>query len=66
MSGYVRVTRDEYDVEGNYGYGDGFEVVTCEAARGEARARLREYRENEPGVPFRIVKRRVRLEGVSG
>lgn len=63
---YVRVTRDEYDVEGNYGYGDGWEAVTCEDSRREARERLREYRDNEPGVPFRIRKRRVRIEPGAG
>lgn len=59
MSGYVRKTRDEYDIEGNYGYGHGYEAVTTEDDRAGARERLREYRENEPGIPFRIRKRRV-------
>lgn len=57
---YIRTTRDEYDVEGHYGYG--WEVVTCEDTRTEARARLREYRENEPGTPFRVVKHRAKLD----
>ena len=60
----ARVTRDEYDIEGNYGYGHGYEVVTCEETWAEARERLAEYRENEPGVPFRIVRRRVRIAEV--
>lgn len=62
MSNLARKTRDEYDVEGGYGYGHGFEAVTCEATLREARARMAEYRANEPGVPFRIRRRRVRLE----
>lgn len=57
----TRKTRDVYDVRGNYGYGHGYETVTTEEDRVEAHARLREYRENEPGVPFRIVKRRERV-----
>ncbi len=59
---YIRKTRDEYEVQGNYGYGRGFECVTTEDTRREARARLREYRENEPGVPFRLKAVRVKLE----
>jgi len=43
-----------YEVQGNYGYGDGWECVTAEDTRPDAVDRLREYRENEPGVPFRI------------
>ena len=59
---YKRKTSDEFEVQGNYGHG--FECVTAEASLKEARARLREYRENEPGVPFRIIKRRVPLEAI--
>lgn len=58
---YVRKTRDRFDVEVNYGYGHGYECVTSETTRGEARARLREYRENEPGFPMRMRKRRERI-----
>ena len=64
MADYIRNTRDEYDIQGNYGGGHGFECVTSESTRKEARERLKEYRENEKGVPFRIVKRRVKLEVV--
>lgn len=60
MAGYVRKTRDEYDIEGNYGYG--WDVVTCEDTYRAAREQLRVYRENEPDAAHRIVKRRVRLE----
>lgn len=59
----VRKTRDVYDVRGDYGYGHGFETVTAETELREAKARLREYRENEPGVPFKLVTRRERIEG---
>lgn len=46
----------EYEVQGNYGYGDGYEAVATEETRIWAEERLREYRENERGVPFRIKK----------
>jgi hypothetical protein len=46
----------EYEVQGNYGYGDGYEAVTTEETMAEAKQRLKEYRENERGVPFRIKK----------
>lgn len=55
---YIRKTRDEYNIEGLYAYG--WETVCCEDTWREARARLREYRENEPGTAFRIKKARVK------
>lgn len=57
----ARKTRDIYVVQGNYGYGQGWEDLTAEDDRKEGRERLREYRENESGVPFRLIKRRERL-----
>lgn len=47
-------------VQGNYGYGHGWEDLTAEDNRKEALERLREYRENEAG-PFRLIRRRERL-----
>ena len=44
---------------------DAIGVESTEDTRREALARLREYRENEPGVRFRLVYRRVRLEVAS-
>lgn len=44
-------------IQGNYGYGHGWEDLTAETSRAEALARLREYRENEPGTPFRRIRR---------
>lgn len=58
-----RTTVDEFDVEGNYG--QGFEVVTSEPTRFLARLRLKEYRENEPGVPFKIVHRRKKIAALA-
>ena len=56
---YVRFYREtfEYNVYGDYGYGP--EVLTCESNMLEARARLNEYRENEPGNRFWVKKERV-------
>lgn len=61
MARYTRKTRDEFDIEGNYGYGDGWEVVTCEETRREANRAVKEYRENEPEGRFRIRKHRVKI-----
>ena len=58
----VRKTRDIYVVQGNYGYGDGWEDVTAEETRKEILDRLREYRDNEPGVPFRWRRKREKIE----
>jgi len=45
-------------------YGCGWEDVTAETDPREARARLREYRDNEPEYPHRLISRRVkRTEG---
>lgn len=60
---YKRKTRDVFEVHGNYGHGHGFECVTAETDYDEAKQRLREYRENEPGVRFKIVVKRERIEG---
>ena len=57
----MRKTRDVWEVRGDYGHGHGFETVTAEASRDDALARLREYRENEPGVPFQVVKTREKI-----
>jgi hypothetical protein len=54
-----RKTRDYWEIRGNYGHGP--ELVTAEVTRPSALARLREYRENEPGVCFTIHKRRERI-----
>lgn len=48
-------------IQGNYYRRDqphGWEDLTAETSREEALARLREYRENEPGTPFRRIRRR--------
>jgi hypothetical protein len=57
----VPKTRLVFVVQGNYGYGHGWEDVTAEESSKEARDRIREYRENERGVPFRLIRRRERI-----
>ncbi len=57
---YVRKTRDEWLIEGNYGYG--WDEVCAEATRREAIEQLRCYRANEPQYAHRLRKVRVPLE----
>lgn len=53
-----RVLKDEYEIQGNYGYG--WDVECTEETRKEANARLKEYRENAGTIgSHRIVHRRV-------
>lgn len=60
---YQRKTYDEYEVQGYYGPRYGYGCVTTEETRQAAKAQIKCYRENEPGIPFRIVKKRIRIEG---
>ena len=55
---YQRKTYDEWEVQGNYGYG--WEMVTTEETRADAKAMLRCYNENEPKYEHRIKKFRRR------
>jgi hypothetical protein len=57
---YIRKTRDEYILQGNYGI-HGWEDLCTEESIKEIKQRLKEYRENEGGT-YRVVKRRVRIE----
>lgn len=57
---YTRKTRDEYDIQQNYGYG--WESVDCHDTRKEAKAALKVYRENQPNISARIKKIRVKIE----
>lgn len=59
---HIRKTEDIYNIMGNYG--QGWEVVTAETDRKEARARLKEYNENEPQYPHKIIKKREKIERV--
>lgn len=60
---YKRKTCDEYQIQGYYGNIYGWEEVCSEATFNEARQTLREYRDNERGISFRIVRKRVKIEG---
>jgi hypothetical protein len=53
-----RKTSDEYEIQSNHGYGWD---QTTEETLADARAQLKTYRENVPGIPHRIVKKRVRI-----
>ena len=59
---YIRKTRDEWQIHQNFGYGHGWEEVCAEDTRKEALARLREYRENQPEYPVKVVLKRIRIE----
>jgi hypothetical protein len=57
----VPKTRLIWVVQGNYGYGHGWEDVTAAETWKEAKGYLRDYRENERGVPFRVIRRREKI-----
>lgn len=58
---YIRKTRDVFDIEQFTGSQYGWEVVSCEETRKEARQRAQEYRENQPEYPVRIKSRREKI-----
>lgn len=60
---YKRKTEDEFEIQGFYKHG--WECVTTEVTRREARAQLKCYRANEPGVPFRLVSKRVPINAAA-
>jgi len=55
---YIRKTRDEWEIQGNYGFG--WECVNTETTRKDANRSYKEYISNER-VPFRVVKKRVKI-----
>jgi hypothetical protein len=58
---YQRKTRDVFELQGDYGFGDGFECLTTETTRKAARERLREYHENDSraaSTSYKIVRKR--------
>ena len=56
---YQRKTRDECDLLGNYG--DGWDRLVTEDSYSEIKKRYREYVENQPVIPYKIVKHRIPL-----
>ncbi len=59
MSKYIRKTRDVWEI--HVDYGQGWEYEIAEFSFSEARARRREYRENCPQYPLKIVRKRERI-----
>lgn len=59
---YTRKTIDVWEVQVLYLPQYGYETVTCEDNKKEAYKRLKEYRENEPQYPSRLIKRREKKE----
>lgn len=60
---YTRKTVDVFDIEQYTGRQYGWEVVTSEENRREARERIKEYRANQPEYPVRIRKHREAKDG---
>lgn len=56
MSPYQRKTRDVWELRVNYGFGHGWETECSEPTRAQAMQRRREYRENAPQWPTKVVK----------
>ncbi len=55
---YIRKTRDEWEIQVDYG--QGWECDTVEQSWKDAKAQAKTYRENIHN-PVRIVKKRIRL-----
>ena len=58
---YKRKTKDEWQVLQNWGYGHGWELATCAETFKEGKSLLRDYRENQPECPVKLVCKRVPL-----
>ena len=56
----TRKTVDSFNVQGHYTHG--WEDVSAYDTRADARQGLKEYRENERGTAFQLIKRRERIE----
>jgi len=59
---YQRKTRDVFIVEGYFSDEYKWEEVTAEDTKKEIRARLKEYRANDPQHDYRWRVKRVRIE----
>lgn len=58
---YIRKTTDEWQLQSYYpAYG--WETIVYYDDRKEAKQDLRLYNENEPGIPHRIIKKRIKKE----
>ena len=61
---YVRKTRDVWELHVDDCCGYGYEYELCEYSYSEAKQRLREYRENCPQYPAKLVKKRERINAM--
>jgi hypothetical protein len=61
---YTRKTKDVFVIQQYWGNQYGWEDVTQEDTRKEARARLKEYRQNQPQAPARLIVRREKIQEV--
>ena len=55
---YQRKTKDEYQI---WQYWGQWEEVCCEDTWKDAKARLKEYRANQPEAACKVIKRRVKV-----
>jgi len=53
---YKRKTRDYFVIQGDYGFG--FEDVSAESTWKDTKATLKAYRENEPNMAFKVLRKR--------
>ena len=60
MAKYVRKTHDEWHVQGYYCQEIGWESVSIDRTYEEGKQMLKDYNENEPQYPHRLIKKRVR------
>lgn len=60
MSQYKRKTEDEYEIQSLWS--GQWECVTTESTWREAKTQVKCYRDNEPHIAHRIVKKRVKKE----
>lgn len=58
---YTRKTKDEFVLMVNYWYWHGYEEEATEETMKEAKQRKKEYSENCPEYPTKIIKRRIKL-----
>jgi hypothetical protein len=56
---YKSKTTDEYVIQQNYGYGLGYEDVYATDSRPDAKQALKDYRDNLPQYPARLITRRI-------
>ena len=60
---YKRKTTDEWEVQGYYGQGFGWERLTTETSYKDAKQTRKEYIENDANLHgIRIIKKRVPIE----